>query len=301
MSVPLSISSGILLKDVVELAMDWDVADRDAARRLTIRHPPGNGLLLIAQYRERVGAKRQFGTEVETCNEFQFAATQVQSGVVNVCPRGPLGIAAIYVQPEAAVAVFGSLKDFANIKVDLLDIFQPGELERLHERLAQSEQSSQRIAHIETFLVRNARCSSGTSVAQHAARLLRSRPGRRLSRLAADMSISERHLSRVFRQSFGISPKRFTKIARIEKVLASRRDGLTWTEAAYACGFYDQSHMIRDFKEIVGQSPIEFFRPSQSRTELLVGGSNLTFSITGSEREPPYRREISRSSVQAAR
>jgi AraC-like DNA-binding protein len=84
------------------------------------------------------------------------------------------------------------------------------------------------------------------------------------------MSISERHLSRVFRQSFGISPKRFTKIARIEKVLASRRDGLTWTEAAYACGFYDQSHMIRDFKEIVGQSPIEFFRPSQSRTELLV-------------------------------
>jgi AraC-like DNA-binding protein len=135
------------------------------------------------------------------------------------------------------VPVFGPLKDFANIKVDLLDIFQSGELERLHERLAQSEQSSQRIAHIETFLVRNERCSSGTSVAQHAARLLRYRPGRRLSRVAADMSISERHLSRVFRQSFGISPKRFTKIARIEKVLASRRDGLTWTEAAYAYGF----------------------------------------------------------------
>jgi AraC-like DNA-binding protein len=274
----------MLLKDVVEIAIDWDVADRDAAKQLTIRQPPGNGLLFIAQYRERVGAKRQFGTEIETCNEYQFAAIQVQSGVVNVYPSGPLGIAAIYIRPEAAIPLFGSLKDFANIKVDLRDIFQLGELERLHERLAQSQQSSERIAHIETFLVRNARGSSETSVAQHAAKLLAARPGRRLSRLATEMNISERHLTRVFRQSFGISPKRFTKIARIEKVLASRRDGLTWTEAAYACGFCDQSHMIRDFKEIVGKSPVEFFRPSQSGTELLVGGSNLTFSITESQR-----------------
>jgi AraC-like DNA-binding protein len=279
-SVPLSLNSAICFKDVGEIAIDWDVADRDEARRLTIRHPPGNGLLLVVQYRERVGARRQFGSEVETCCEHQFAATQIQSGVVSVRPRGPLGVAVVYVQPEAAIPVFGSLKDFADTKVDLRNIFRLDELDRLHEHLAGSQQSSERIAHIEAFLVRNRRLSSGMSAAQHAAKSLRSHPGRRLSRLAAEMSMSERHLTRVFHQSFGVSPKRFAKIARIEEVLASRREGLTWTEATYACGFCDQSHMIRDFKKIVGQSPIEFFRPSGSGTPLLVGGSNLTMSVT---------------------
>jgi AraC-like DNA-binding protein len=148
------------------------------------------------------------------------------------------------------------------------------------------------MAHIEAFLARTRRASSGISVAQHAARILRYRPGRRLSHVAAELSVSERHLGRVFHRSFGISPKRFAKIARIEKVLASRRDGLTWTEAAYACGFCDQSHMIRDFNEIVGQSPVEFFRPAQGRTELLVGGSSLTFSFAAGHGEPPLKAKL---------
>jgi AraC-like DNA-binding protein len=267
--------------------MDWDVADRDEARRLTIRHPPGNGVLFIAQYRERVGAERQFGAELEPCREYEFAATQIQSGVVNVCPNGPLGIAVMYIRPEAALPVFGPLQEFANTKIDLRHIFQPDELDQLRERLAQSKNSAQRIAHLQAFLAGNTRSPSRISVAQHAASMLGARPGRGLSGLAADLSMSERQLGRLFRQSFGVSPKRFTKIARIEKVLAGRRDGLTWTEAAYACGFCDQSHMIRDFKEIVGQSPIEFFRPSRRRAELLVGRSNLTFSFMDGRKERP--------------
>jgi AraC-like DNA-binding protein len=275
----------MLLKNVVEIVFDWDVADRDEAQRLTMRQPPGNGLFFIVQYRERVGAKWQFGSEIETCTEYQFAATQVQSGVVSVCPRGPLGIAAIYIQPEAAIPVFGSLKEFANTKVDLRNIFRLDELDRLYEHLAGSRQSSERIALVEAFLARNGRRSSAMSAAQHAAKSLTSRPGRRLSRLAAEMSISERHLSRLFRQSFGVSPKRFAAIARIEKILAGRREGLSWTEATYASGFYDQSHMIRDFKKIVGQSPVEFFHPTEKSTQLLGGGSNLTFSITDSHED----------------
>lgn len=286
MSAPLNVSSPSSLKDIVEIIGDWDVPDGDVAKPITIMHPPGNGLFLIVQYRTPIRASWQFGRETKVCSEYQFAATQVQSGAISINPTGPLGVMAIYLKPEAAISVLGSLKEFMNIKVDLRDIFRPSELERLHELLVQSRQSSQRVAHIEAFLVQNARRAPRTSVAQHAARSLRSRPGLHLSRLAVEMGISARHLSRAFQESFGVGPKRFAKVARIEKVMAGRREGLTWADISYACGFCDQSHMIRDFKEIVGKSPTEFFQPTgDGGAPLLVGGSNLTFTITKTDEQ----------------
>ena len=280
MSDSFTITSPVLLNDLIEIVVDWHVPDGDAAKRFTIRQPPGNGLILIAQYRKPAEAKWQFGLEVQTCNEHQFAGTLVQSGVVNIKLTAPFGATAIYIRPEAAISVFGCLKEFANAKVDLRDVFRAGELERLYELLAGSQKTPERLAHIETFLLRNARRSSGLSAARHAARSLRSRPGLRRSRLAEEMSISERHLSRLFLDSFGISPKRFAKIARIEKLMAGCRNGLDWLDVAYGCGFCDQSHMIRDFKEIIGQSPGEFFRALASGPRSLAGGSNSTFAIT---------------------
>jgi AraC-like DNA-binding protein len=73
--------------------------------------------------------------------------------------------------------------------------------------------------------------------------------------------------------------KRFARIARIEKVMAGCRKGLDWLDIAYGCGFCDQSHMIRDFKEIIGQPPREFFR-TLAGPQLFVGGSNSTFAVT---------------------
>ena len=69
------------------------------------------------------------------------------------------------------------------------------------------------------------------------------------------LEISERHLSRCFQNAFGIGPKRFARAARIEKVLAARREGAAWDDIACTLGFADQAHMIREFNEIVGQSP----------------------------------------------
>ncbi len=87
------------------------------------------------------------------------------------------------------------------------------------------------------------------------------------------LDISERHLSRCFRTTFGIGPKRFARAARIEKVLAARREGAAWDDIAYTLGFADQAHMIRDFNDMVGQSPEDFFRVARAaRMQALAGG-----------------------------
>jgi transcriptional regulator GlxA family with amidase domain len=80
-----------------------------------------------------------------------------------------------------------------------------------------------------------------------------------MRKLASLLDISERHLSRGFRTTFGTSPKQYARLARIEKVIAARKSGLGWADVAYACGFTDQAHLIHDFGTIVGGTPAEFF------------------------------------------
>ena len=89
------------------------------------------------------------------------------------------------------------------------------------------------------------------------AALLRRDPSLRVRQLAARLCVSERHLCRDFSAMFGMGPKQFARIARIDRVLAARARGAAWADIAYATGFTDQAHMINDFTAIVGVSPAE--------------------------------------------
>ena len=98
-------------------------------------------------------------------------------------------------------------------------------------------------------------------VACRAAALLRESPHLRIRHLAARLDVSERHLSRSFQAMFGMSPKHFARIARIERVWSARGQGASWADMAYAAKFTDQAHMVNDFTEIVGVPPAQLEDP----------------------------------------
>jgi AraC-like DNA-binding protein len=65
----------------------------------------------------------------------------------------------------------------------------------------------------------------------------------------------------VVSETFGTSPKQFARIVRVGDVVSARRKGkLSWAEAASACGFADQAHLIKDFTGLIGAPPEAFFR-----------------------------------------
>lgn len=80
--------------------------------------------------------------------------------------------------------------------------------------------------------------------------------------VANDLGISERHLRRLFGRVVGMSPKQFERIARFERAVRSARTepGATWTNIAAAAGYYDQAHLIGDFRQIAGTTPADFLR-----------------------------------------
>jgi len=76
--------------------------------------------------------------------------------------------------------------------------------------------------------------------------------------LAEREAISERQLNRKFGQWIGISPKKFSEVVRFQSVLHSIQSGggLDWTELALKHSFFDQAHLVRDFRRFYGDSPL---------------------------------------------
>jgi AraC-like DNA-binding protein len=250
-----------LLAEIVDQIADWDVPDGDVARVLTTKASPSTAPYLIVQYRAPMRCDRHFGSSGYRHRRYGHVATMVRTGVVMLRPSGPLGVLIIRLKPEAAARLMGErMQDFVDEKIELGNLFKAGDLSLLEEMLMEAPDSAARFARIESFLLRNLRPRQPHPLVCRAAQCLRRKPSVCVRQLAAQLDVSERHLSRSFRAMFGTSPKRFARVARIEKILAMRQGGSAWADIAYACGFADQAHMINDFDAIVGEPPQQFFR-----------------------------------------
>jgi AraC-like DNA-binding protein len=80
--------------------------------------------------------------------------------------------------------------------------------------------------------------------------------------LKANMSV--RNFGRRFTEQVGVSPKFYCRLLRFSNAVNTKikKAGSSWTSIAYECGYYDQMHMIRDFKEFANVSPRDLFSTS---------------------------------------
>jgi AraC-like DNA-binding protein len=223
-----------LLMGIVDAIWDVDIPDGDAARAIAIKYAPGTSLLLMAQYRAPV-LVRQRGRDLPN-----KCATQIQASSVTLRPTGALGFVVVSLRPGAASRIVDArLGQFANANIHLSDVFSRGDVSTCDEMLAGARNSRERIATVECFLLRRLR-PSGNSLACRAASYLRGDPTLPLQQLASMLAVSTRHLSRTFNATFGITPKRFARLARIEKIVAERRNGLSRAQVACVCDLTDQ-------------------------------------------------------------
>lgn len=78
--------------------------------------------------------------------------------------------------------------------------------------------------------------------------------------LARGAGMTRRHLERRFQEVVGISPKRLARITRFQFALSllDRMDGSErGIRTAAECGYADQAHFIRDFRDLAGCPPGE--------------------------------------------
>lgn len=78
-----------------------------------------------------------------------------------------------------------------------------------------------------------------------------------IEKIASLACLSLRQFERVSKERIGLPPKVFARLVRFSKAyrLHENFPQLSWTNIAYECGYFDQAHLIREFKEFAGVAP----------------------------------------------
>jgi AraC-like DNA-binding protein len=174
--------------------------------------------------------------------------------------------------PLGAFMLFGlPMRELTNRAVELGDVLGPDGA-RLPERLHEASGWPARFAILdELFVDRFARARPASPDVAWAWRRLREADGRlRVGELAEELRCSRRHLTTRFSEQVGLAPKtlaRLLRFGRAARLLGAgpsshERGGAagapsSLAEIALECGYYDQAHLNRDFREFAGLAPTE--------------------------------------------
>jgi AraC-like DNA-binding protein len=94
--------------------------------------------------------------------------------------------------------------------------------------------------------------------------ILQDRSIKTVDNLVSQTGIGKRTLQRIFNEYVGVNPKwvirRYRLHELIERVHSDYDDPADWAQLALELGYFDQAHLINDFKSIVGYSPIQYQR-----------------------------------------
>ncbi|MEI9409440.1 AraC family transcriptional regulator [Mesorhizobium salmacidum] len=78
----------------------------------------------------------------------------------------------------------------------------------------------------------------------------------RIASLAERLGWSRKHLADKFSDATGIGPKTLSRIVRFNRALGlSRQPTADWADIAADCGYADQAHLVREFREFAGETP----------------------------------------------
>ena len=96
----------------------------------------------------------------------------------------------------------------------------------------------------------------------------------RIDRLADVANSSRRHLERLFRDQVGLTPKAYARVVRFTAAAARLTDDpvVPLADVSYDGGYFDQSHMIREFLAFAGRTPDQFRARLGEITRVMLSG-----------------------------
>lgn len=147
----------------------------------------------------------------------------------------------------------------ANISVDDLEDIALSDLSKQVSDLPDDDQC---IQLIESFLLKRMYSCPEYNLKRMSAAIheINQNPESDITGLAETCCLSNKQFNRIFTEYIGTHPKEFIRIIRLQRALYTLQNQPTinFAQLAYECGFYDQSHFIKEFKTFSGYTPGEY-------------------------------------------
>lgn len=154
------------------------------------------------------------------------------------------------------------MKEFSHQIINLHDVLN-GESEKLRYKLleAKNQEDIQRILDHYMIIKTGFTNKSSMLVDSVINKVKVSDLPNKIKDLSNTAKISHKHLITLFNQIVGLSPKlvhRLNKFTTVVDVIQERNQ-VNWPQVAYECQYYDQAHLINEFKSFSGISPKKYF------------------------------------------
>ncbi|MCW5657625.1 MAG: AraC family transcriptional regulator [Burkholderiaceae bacterium] len=179
--------------------------------------------------------------------------------------RGHMHGLSVTLQPGATLGLFGVPADELAGRTLPWDDIADKAHRHLPDQLAMAADDVARVNLVLQSLraMRRQTETSSFRLAEYAASALRASAGGISIRALADkMSLSERRLQQVFAAQLGLAPSVWRRLQRLHGTLRLLRTAETpqWAQLALRAGYYDQSHLINEFRALCGLTPQQFMR-----------------------------------------
>lgn len=245
----------------------WACSDAPAHRRERIL--PSGTVELVVNLREDE-IRVYDPSDLDRCRRFSGAVISgAYSGAFVIDPLQHASIVGVHFRPGGAFPFLGlPAGELADTHVDLEALWGPLARE-VRERLCAAATLLERFHLLEEVLLsRLGRFLEGhRAVSAALAALDPADKAWRVRDLAGDVGLSQRRFIQVFTAEVGMTPKLYSRVLRFQRARALVSDAVApdWARVAVDCGYFDQSHLIRDFLAFSGFSPAGYLRQRSER------------------------------------
>ena len=175
---------------------------------------------------------------------------------------GPSSVIGVHFKAGGAAALLGgALRDLRNRTVLLDELWGPMARD-LRERLQAAPQVAQKLRIVEAaLLARLAEAPPADAMVAWALQALARDPAAaRIEAVQRASGCPAQQFIRRFEAAVGLTPKRYARVLRFNALLPRlvRVGPIDWAEVAVEGGYFDQSHMIHEFKRLAGVTPAAY-------------------------------------------
>lgn len=206
-------------------------------------------------------ADRMFSSSEKSLQPQSFICGQ-NPDFTDLTTEGKVYMIVVVFQPYGASAFFDiPIDEFYGQCVSVNDI-ENKHLSELEERIQNTDNNNQCINLIEQYLIKKLYSLEDYQYKRIVStiHLINNQTQINITNLADKACLSTKQFNRIFKQYVGTSPKEFSRIVRFQRSLYTLqiKPTTSLTDLSYHCGYYDQSHLIREFKSFSGYNPSEY-------------------------------------------
>jgi AraC-like DNA-binding protein len=243
---------------LIESIWDWD-CPAPGHRLERILPTPGGGLIVnlledeTRIYDDDLGCQRRPGAVV--------SGPYTRSFIIDTAEQ--VKVMGIVFRPGGAWPFFRERIDtLSNRDIGLEDLLG-ARAHGLRETLLNTPCAHQRLAVLQQWLLRRApEAEPHPLVASALHRLIHQPDVTRISAIVSDSGLSAPRFGRLFQEHVGMGAKQYARMQRFRTVVTqvSRQARVEWALVAADCGFYDQPHLVREFRAFAGMTPGDYVR-----------------------------------------